>query len=364
MKIEKLLLAAGLGFFGLVSLTAASPGTSGSTQAEITVKGDIIVPAMNIPSSDLMSDEGNRSRIEHIAIARELKGKPVEEVNKQLFGPLLALMKAVYPISVRSAQFDGVNVLIYEPNSGTAANNNDKVLINLHGGGFAGCFVECGGLESIPISAVTGLKVISIDYRESPYAKYPAATEDVTLVYKALLKTYKPAHIGLFGCSAGGLLTAQTLAWFQRKGLPNPAAAGIFCAGGDASLTGDSWHTGMLLGDATVVRPDSVLSLEYMRSAAANDPEAYPARDLPTLAKFPPTLIISGTRDFALSTAVNLHSKLVAQQVPSDLHIWEGGRHAFFYDVRVPESKDVYSVIAHFFETRLIGQPECIAGGK
>jgi hypothetical protein len=28
-----------------------------------------------------------------------------------------------------------------------------RVLLNVHGGGFVGCFVECGGLESIPLAA-------------------------------------------------------------------------------------------------------------------------------------------------------------------------------------------------------------------
>jgi len=63
--------------------------------------------------------------------------------------------------------------------------------------------------------------------------------------------------------------------------------------------------------------------------------------------------VVVGTRDFALSSAVNLHSKLVAQGVDAQLNVWEGGRHAFFYDERVPEAREAYAVMADFFTEHL-----------
>jgi acetyl esterase/lipase len=90
-----------------------------------------------------------------------------------------------------------------------------------------------------------------------------------------------------------------------------------------------------------------------MRSVAPDDPVAQPVRDPATLAKFPPTLVVVGTRDFALSSAVYLHSRLVANGVDARLHVWEGGRHAFFYDERVPEAREAYAVMARFFTERL-----------
>ncbi len=43
---------------------------------------------------------------------------------------------------------------------------------------------------------------------------YPVdVVEDVAAVYKALLQTYQPNHIGIYGGSAGGALSAQTAAW-------------------------------------------------------------------------------------------------------------------------------------------------------
>jgi monoterpene epsilon-lactone hydrolase len=84
-----------------------------------------------------------------------------------------------------------------------------------------------------------------------------------------------------------------------------------------------------------------------------NDPLAAPATSPEVLAKFPPTLVVSGTRAFELSSAVHTHAQLVKQGVDADLHVWEGMFHGFFYNVDVPESRDCYDVIVKFFDRQL-----------
>ena len=71
------------------------------------------------------------------------------------------------------------------------------------------------------------------------------------------------------------------------------------------------------------------------------------------LAKFPPTLIITGTRGFELSSALYTHEQLVKLGVEADLHVWEGLFHGFFYNVDVPESRDALNVIVKFFDRHL-----------
>lgn len=345
-------ITAALGAFA-ATLAAAS---AVAAPLPISPTGAISVPPVEVPSSPLMSDAGNASRVEHILLKRSFKGRPTDELYRGVFGPGLARSEAAFPVVSHKDVIGGVPVMIYEPRAGVAPDKADRVLINVHGGGFQACFAECGGMESIPISALTGLKVISIDYREGPTAHYPMATQDVVAVYRQVLKTVSPNHLVLFGCSAGGLLTAQSLAWFADHGLPMPAAAGVFCAGGDAGMGGDSRIIGNLLGDGETPPPPPALgapALGYMAGAAPGDRDAYPARDPAVLAKFPPMLVVTGTRDFAMSSAVNFHSKLVAAGVPADLHVWEGGRHAFFYDPRVPEAREAYAVMARFFTDHL-----------
>ena len=83
-------------------------------------------------------------------------------------------------------------------------------------------------------------RIASITYRQAPETTFPAASEDVATVYRELLKTHRPEDIAIFGCSAGGLLTAESMAWFDKEKLPFPAAIGIFCASADARRGGDS----------------------------------------------------------------------------------------------------------------------------
>jgi len=102
-------------------------------------------------------------------------------------------------------------------------------------------------MESIPIASLGKIKVITVDYREGPEAQFPAASEDVAAVYRALLKTYSPSSIGIYGCSAGGILTAESVAWFQSHGLPTPGAIGLFGSGAVVDRWGDAMYFAAIL---------------------------------------------------------------------------------------------------------------------
>jgi acetyl esterase/lipase len=78
-----------------------------------------------------------------------------------------------------------------------------------------------------------------------------------------------------------------------------------------------------------------------------------PIESFATLAKFPPTLLITGTRDFAFSGALYTDTQLSKLGVDSELHVWEGLFHGFFYKADVPESKDAFNVMIRFFDRHL-----------
>ena len=73
--------------------------------------------------------------------------------------------------------FGGVKVWAVTPKH-VAPKKQDRLLICLHGGGFTS---DSGSLiESIPIAALTGTKVVSVLYRLAPQLPFPAAVEDST----------------------------------------------------------------------------------------------------------------------------------------------------------------------------------------
>ena len=109
-------------------------------------------------------------------------------------------------MEIKEQTVGGVRCDIITPLNPPAA-KRDRVLINVHGGGFNS---DSGSLvEGIPIANLTAITVVSVYYRLAPEFPFPAAVDDTEAVYKELLKTHKPEKIGLFGTSAGAILTAE-----------------------------------------------------------------------------------------------------------------------------------------------------------
>lgn len=264
--------------------------------------------------------------------------------------PGYAELKSQYAVDIEAKTIGGVVTEIYTPAEGISAKNKKRVLINLHGGSFMYGSRTNSHYASIPIAAGGKIKVISVDYRMAPEHRFPAATEDVLAVYKVLLKDYKPENIGIYGCSAGGLLAAQSIARFQRDGLPLPGAIAMLCAGASADDQGDSIHFGAAMSGIAPRRLNDYL---YFENADRNSPLVFPAQSDHLMSNFPPSLLISSTRDFLLSSVVTTHAQLVRLGVEADLHVLEGLEHAFWAFTDLSESRQVHSLIIRFFDKHL-----------
>ena len=264
-----------------------------------------------------------------------------------------ARMQRLYPVKLTADTIAGVKVDVVLPAQGVAPANQQRVLINLHGGAFLWGAHSGGLVESIPIAAIGRVKVITVDYRQGPEHVFPAATDDVVAVYRELLKHYKPADVGIYGCSAGGVLTGEVVARLIHDRQPVPGAIGMFCAA-LTPLDGDSVYMAPPLNGKPI--PASPLKLEdlpYFKGASVTDPLVFPANAPALLAKFPPTLLISGTRDMAMSSVIHSQALLDRAGVATELRLWDGMWHSFFSDPELPESKDAYRVIWRFFDRHL-----------
>jgi len=361
------LLRAGLAAL-LITLAAAAAGAQPPARNPVVVDpdGTVHVPAMAVPVSEFLSPEGKAYLRDHLLQVQ----RPEMLVQKGGVPPLLAGYLArqhqLYAVERQDTHIAGVHAYVYTPKQGISRRNQHRVLIDLHGGGFSGCWPGCAELESIPVSALGRIRVISLDYREAPEYHFPAASEDVAAVYRELLKTYDAKSIGIYGCSAGGMLTGQSVAWILRHDLPTPGAIAILCAGltaPEAGFGGDANYLTTAIGEARLPAPPlapgsspaakSPLSLSYFSGTDPHDPLIAPAQSPELLARFPPSLIVTGTRGFELSSAVYSHSLLIKAGAKSDLHVWEGMFHGFFYNADVPESRDCYNVIVRFFDSTL-----------
>jgi acetyl esterase/lipase len=244
----------------------------------------------------------------------------------------------------------GVPVHIVTPDE-MPAQNADKVLLNLHGGGFnsdSGSYTE-----SIPIASFAKIKVVAVLYRLAPENPFPAAVDDSVAVYKELLKTYKPSHIVIYGTSAGAILTAEVAVKLKQLGLPQPAALGIFSGMGDFAREGDSISLYALRGLSGYLDPPGAgpHDPDYVAATDPRNPVLSPIyADLHGL---PPTLFVTSTRDLLLSGTVNLHRAYLNAGVDARLVVFDALTHAFWYDPMLPEAQEANHTMADFFVKEL-----------
>ncbi|HUQ52999.1 MAG TPA: alpha/beta hydrolase fold domain-containing protein [Gammaproteobacteria bacterium] len=348
-----------MGVLGLLLGTAARPQPTPPRQVLVEADGTVHMPAQSVPVSGFLSPEGKAYLAEHLRNLQRPELLVQEDGVPPLLAGFIARQRELFPVEREDVTIGGVHAYVYTPRNRIAPENRDRVLIQLHGGGFSGCWPACAELESLPIAAIGRIKVVSLDYRQGPQHRHPAASEDVAAAYRELTKTYRPENIGLYGCSAGGMLTAMSVAWFQRHALPRPGAVGILCSGAasvDAgAFGGDASYFTLPLGEGRLLPPggSNPVPMEYFASTDYDDPLVAPVSSPEVLARFPPTLIVTGTRSFELSNAVYTHAQLVKHGVDADLHVWEGMFHGFFYNPDVPESRECYDVVVRFFADRL-----------
>ena len=256
-------------------------------------------------------------------------------------------------VTIEPATVGGVKAFILTPRLVASANQN-RILINLHGGGRVLYPGESGTREATLMAAFNGYKVISVDYRMPPDFPFPAALDDAIGAYREVLKTTKPENIGIFGTSAGGALIAATLLRAKMEGLPMPGAIALGTPTVDLTKTSDSLFTNEGVDNSFstyegFIRATTTL---YANGRDLKDPLISPIYG--DVRGFPPTILTSGTRDLYLSNAVRMHRKLRAAGVEAVLQVWEGQSHAqYSADITAPETKEYHDEIARFFDLHL-----------
>jgi monoterpene epsilon-lactone hydrolase len=259
--------------------------------------------------------------------------------------------KRLFPVNIESTTTAGVPTDIITPLE-TPATNRDLVLINLHGGGFNS---DSGSLiEGDPICNLTKIKIVSVYYRLAPENPFPAPVDDVVAVYKELLKTHKPRNIGIFGTSAGAILTAEVAVRLKQLNLPQPAALGLFSVLADYSRTPESHQLFALNGFPGNLKPQdpsAPVGEEYARNTDRRDPVLSPI--FADLKSMPPSLLVTSTRDLLLSDTTLFHRALLRAGSNSQLVVFEALPHAFWYHFQLPETQEALQIMANFFSQKV-----------
>ncbi len=353
-RITPLLLLL-LGLTAMTAYAQSSQATGGANGRE--------VPARTIPIPSAASPELQAQIARPIAPALQLFKMtiPKSAAEWKQFANLvegqaaqnLALLKQAFPLKVEGAMMGGVKVYVVTPPT-IAAENRNRVVVHLHGGGYVIGGGEGSAFEAILLAHYAKLKVISVDYRMPPDHPFPAAVEDAVAVWKEVIKTYKPQGTGLGGTSAGGGLTLATVHRLKELKLPLPGAIFGGTTWADLTKTGDSIYTNAYLDNVLPTHEGllDAMAKVYAGNADLRNPLLSPIYG--DFAGFPPSILVTGTRDLLLSDTVRVHRKLRQAGIEAELHVFEGLSHAEYIGLyTAQESKDAWSEIARFFVKHL-----------
>lgn len=265
--------------------------------------------------------------------------------SNQMLGEMLG--NVGLPVTSELRKVGGVPSYIVTP-IGAPTDDDSPVYLSIHGGAL---IVGGGDLTRV----MTELSAMSApivhwapDYRMPPAHPYPAALDDVMAVYRVLLEQRDPSRIIVGGGSAGGNLAAALLLRAKAEDLPMPAALVLLTPEVDLTESGDSFVT---LADVSVGL-QSLQDVNHLYAGGHDLADPYLSPLFGDLTGFPPTLLISGTRDLFLSNTVRMHRKLRESGVDADLHIFDARPHAGYGDA--PEEAAVSAQVKTFVREHVL----------
>ena len=256
-------------------------------------------------------------------------------------------------VTIERAEVAGVPVFWVKPNK-SSSQHPGHFFFHVHGGGYVLGGGDSAVTEAAMISGAVGIEAISVDYRMPPDHPFPAAVDDAVAVYRAVIKDRPAAKIVIGGTSAGGGLTLATVHKLKELGLDLPGALWLGTPWADLTKTSDSLYSNEGL-DRVLITYDGMVAAMARVYAGKEDlkhPLISPLYG--DFAGFPPTQLVTGTRDMFLSDTARTHRKLRTAGVAADLNVYEGMSHAEYLMVpESTESRQVFSDLSAFLREHL-----------
>ena len=311
-----------------------------------------------LPPSVDVSDEFRETLLNTPAPDAETAKSNIPETTEQWVAMIRAAdeqtaaaarkMAQVLSVKVQHDTIADVNIYRVTPPE-IAPEHINHLFFHVHGGAYILNGGEAGTFEAVLIASNLKIPVISIDYRMQPKHPAPAAMEDVVMVWKALLTDRSAALMAMGGTSGGAGLTMSSVQRFQELGLALPQALLLGTPGADAGKVGDTRYINDGI-DTSLITWDGIVE-QALKMYATNYDLSHPyvSPIYGNFGGFPPSYLISGTRDLMLSDTVRVHRKLRRAGVDADLHVYEGQSHADYLKfMNVPESFEHFTELNTF----------------
>lgn len=219
---------------------------------------------------------------------------------------------------------------------------HNTVLLFLHGGAYMTGTVKSRRWLAVNLALKCGYDTFSVDYRQYPEAKHPAAQDDVEAAYAYLRNRYE--HVVVFGESAGATLALTLTLSLKKQGKSLPDKVSVF---------------------SPVISQLNLLTSEFTRQErdpmllGAGDPVPYfedPTSRSPLVSPiygdytgFPPLMINCGTEEVKYDDAVILNQLCQSAGVPVIFKAWQDLFHVFvLFDM--PETQLALQQIGEFLQ--------------
>ena len=297
---------------------------------EASVKGRVIAELLSHLTNDL-------------AIGKKIKSG---ELRKRLKEPAWKVPDCFNMTHIDMGQFT-MKLLSSKENP-----RGDKVILQLHGGGYTGAVRNAYYVFAGLYNEVShGCSVLTPDYRVAPENPYPAALEDAVASYQWLMdKGYFGEQIILGGDSAGRGLAMALCMYLKDHHMPMPCGIVAMSPWTDLTASGESYETNY---EKDPLFGNTKESLIYVNDYAGDHDkmDAYISPLFGNFKEFPPMLIQVGSIEMLLSDSVSVAAKARQQGVKVRLSVYEGMFHVFqMAYLNIPESKRAWAEVGKFIE--------------
>jgi len=258
------------------------------------------------------------------AVRKGVRGKGLDEKRQMLDAAARRLVKLPNNCKVVPIDIEG----LYAEWISTGITLKHKVILYLHGGGYALCSANTHRPLAARIGKASGVKVLFPEYRLAPEHPFPAAIEDAVNVYRWLLhQGFSPSNIVFAGDSAGGGLCIAAALVLRDQNEPLPAAIVCLSPWVDLTSSGESYRKNKWI--------DPYLSIEAVRAAvrmyAGDEKPDHPLISpiFADLSGLPPLFIQAGNHEILQSDAEKLAAQARNAGVPFTLKVWKGMWHVW-----------------------------------
>jgi acetyl esterase/lipase len=231
--------------------------------------------------------------------------------------------------------------------------DTSRVVLYLHGGGYAIGSSESHRALAGWLSQSSGAAVVVIDYRLAPEHVFPAAVDDAVAAYHALVDS-GAAPVAVAGDSAGGGLAMAALVALRDMGSPLPDAAALLSPWTDLTLSGQSWQTRRdrdpIIGAAVLAQT----AAWYLGGHDARDPLASPL--FADLTGLPPLFVQVGDDEVLLDDALVLAERAVAAGGAAEVRVWPDMVHGWQTLTRIPEARAALAEAGEFLRRAMEGR--------